>query len=125
VSLTILYNQPGQVVILPTSIGTSESFGVHTVIPGAVTLFPSAIASSQAFGVATIVPGPVTINPSSISSGEAFGQANMIWPQSILPSSIVSQEAWGTPFMGQFFPPIGRPLYYIARRGRSVRRYTR
>lgn len=125
-SLTIIFNGPSTAqVVSPSSISSSEAFGTAVIIPGSVTVSPTSILSNEAFGTATITPGAVTIFPVGIDSGEAFGQARMMWRQIIAPDGLVTLERIGTPFVSQSFPLVNRPTYYIARTGRSVRRYTR
>lgn len=125
-SLTIIFNGPSAAqVIAPASIGSAEAFGTPVIVPGGVTVSPSSITSSESFGTATIIPGPVTIFPSSITTGETFGQARMMWRQIIAPDGYPTAEVFGTPFVYQQVPIVNRPMYYISRRGGSVRRYTR
>jgi len=93
----------GVVTISPTGIPTAEALGSHVVTPGAVTLSGAGgIISAEAFGTAVITVGPVSVIAVGISSGEAFGLATVSpGAVSILPASIPSQEAFGTPAVGQ------------------------
>lgn len=125
-TLTVIFNGPSAAqVVSPSGVASAESFGAHVIVPGAVTVTPTSIPSSEIFGTATITPGPVTIFPVSIDSSESFGQVRMRWRQIIAPDGLVTAERIGTPFISQSFPIVNRPMYYIARTSRSVRRYTR
>lgn len=111
--------------IAPASISSAESFGAAVVVPGAVNITVTGIGTFESFGTATLTPGAVTIAPTAIGTAEAFGRPVMMWRQLVEPSGYPTAEVFGTPFVSQQVPIVDRPMYYIARRGRSVRRYTR
>jgi hypothetical protein len=86
----------GSLEILPSSIPSSETFGVATISTGTASIEPIGIASGEAFGSASITTGTVSINPVGISSSETFGNAEITTgTQTITPAGIESSEAFG------------------------------
>lgn len=90
----------GGVNLLPSSIGSSEAFGSHTIVRGGVQILTTGITSAQAFGshVIGIAGGPQFISPTGIVSAMAFGTPQMgLGASGIVVPGVGSLEAFGTP----------------------------
>jgi hypothetical protein len=79
--------------ISPSSIGSGEAIGTAKI---GLNLLVSSTASPEAMGSLTVSPGAVTVAPSSIISQEVVGRPVFLGAQ-LLPSSISTAEAFGTP----------------------------
>lgn len=86
--------------VSPSEIASAETFGTAQVN---LQVLPNSIAGQETFGqpLVTLASGPQAItNAGSITSQETFDNPQIVYDQSLEPTSIASQETFGIPSVG-------------------------